>query len=432
MRDGWKPALVWTYAAAGWSGGGDPVFCRLPLTPISRLSGEDMTLDSRPVSLDALSAEDGSAVALAVSQAASANTRRAYRQQWAAFTTWASAQGYPYLPAADATLAAYLTLLAGQDLALASVRQARGAVVKAHQLAGFPTPAGPVTAAALRGIGRSIGAGQRQAAPLTAEGLAAIRATAHLPRRGRGGSLERAAFARRRGLVDVALASVIRDSLLRVSETVALAWADVAPCTGRLRRCHRPALQDRPGIPGPGGVPGPSGNDGPGRNPARRRGRGRAHLRPVGPSVAAADSGNGPGRRFGRGVQRTQRPGGNGPGPGGQRRGAARADGRRSVAVAPDPGAVHGKASPGPGCGRQVLPGEGRQLAAAERVTIEAVLHFPSIGGLWPCLAQGPLSVGGERGRGHGPPHQQDSSGAGTTPATSSRIGAGPDGLTGR
>ena len=72
--------------------------------------------------------------------------------------------------------------------------------MKAHRLAGFPTPAGPVTAAALLGIGRGIGAGQGQAAPLTAEGL-----------------------------VDVALASVIRDGLLRVSETVALAWADVAP-----------------------------------------------------------------------------------------------------------------------------------------------------------------------------------------------------------
>ena len=115
---------------------------------------------SRPTNtaLDALSAEDGSAVALAVSQAASDNTRRAYRQQWAAFTTWASGKGYPYLPALDATLAAYLTLLAGQGQALASIRQARGAVVKAHQLAGFPTPAGPVTAAALLGIGRSIGA----------------------------------------------------------------------------------------------------------------------------------------------------------------------------------------------------------------------------------------------------------------------------------
>ena len=135
-----------------------------------------MTLDSRPVSLDALSAEDGAAVALAVSQAASENTRRAYRQQWAAFTTWASAQGYPSLPALDATLAAYLTLLAGQGFALASVRQARGAVVKAHQLAGFPTPAGPVTAAALLGLGRSIGAAQGQAVYLGQAAMTALAA----------------------------------------------------------------------------------------------------------------------------------------------------------------------------------------------------------------------------------------------------------------
>ena len=188
-----------------------------------------MTLDSRPVSLDALSAQDGAAVALAASQAASYNTRRAYRQQWDSFTTWANAQGYRSLTAADAALAAYLTLLAGQGQALASVRQARGAVVKAHQLAGFPTPAGAVTAGALRGIGRSISAGQRQAAPLTAEGLAAIRATAHLSRRGRGGSLETAGFARQRGLVDLAIASVIRDGLLRVSEAAALPWADLSP-----------------------------------------------------------------------------------------------------------------------------------------------------------------------------------------------------------
>ena len=194
-----------------------------------------MTLDSRPVSLDALSAEDGAAVALAVAQAASENTHRAYRQQWAAFTAWAAAQSYRSLPALDATLAAYLTLLAGQGQALA----------KAHQLAGFPTPAGPVTAAALRGIGRSIGAGQRQAAPLTAEGLAAIRATAHLPRRGRGGSLETAGFARQRGQVDVAIASVIRDGLLRVSEAAALAWADLSPAPdGSGVAAIRPAQAD--------------------------------------------------------------------------------------------------------------------------------------------------------------------------------------------
>ena len=181
-----------------------------------------MTLANTPTGPDSLSIEDGAALALAVSQAASENTRRAYRQQWAAFTAWADAHGYESLSALDETLGAYLTALAGQG-------QAKGAVVKAHRLAGHPNPAGPVTASALRGIARTIGAAQRQAAPLTAEGLAAIRATAHLPRRGKGGSLETPGFARRRGLVDVAIASVIRDGLLRVSEAAALAWADVSP-----------------------------------------------------------------------------------------------------------------------------------------------------------------------------------------------------------
>ena len=188
-----------------------------------------VTLANTPTGPDSLSIEDGAALALAVSQAASENTRRAYRQQWAAFTAWADVHDYQSLPALDETLGAYLTVLAGQGQALASVRQAKGAVVKAHHLASFPNPTGPVTASALRGIARTIGAAQHQAAPLTAEGLAAIRATAHLPRRGKGGSLETWGFARRRGLVDVAIASVIRDGLLRVSEAAALTWADIAP-----------------------------------------------------------------------------------------------------------------------------------------------------------------------------------------------------------
>ena len=47
---------------------------------------------------------------------------------------------------------------------------------------------------------------QRQAAPLHAEALAAIRATAFTRRRTRGGHTETAEYARRRGLGDVALA----------------------------------------------------------------------------------------------------------------------------------------------------------------------------------------------------------------------------------
>ena len=58
--------------------------------------------------------------------------------------------------------------------------------------------------------------------------MAAIRATAPTAPGQVGGCPETLGFARQRGLVDVAIASVIRDGLLRVSETVALAWADVA------------------------------------------------------------------------------------------------------------------------------------------------------------------------------------------------------------
>ena len=72
-----------------------------------------MTLANTPTGPDSLSIEDGAALALAVSQAASENTRRAYRQQWAAFTAWADAHGYQSLPALDETLGAYLTVLGG-------------------------------------------------------------------------------------------------------------------------------------------------------------------------------------------------------------------------------------------------------------------------------------------------------------------------------
>ena len=67
----------------------------------------------------------------------------------------------------------------------------------------------------------------RQAAALTEEGLAAIRATAHLRRTGRRGRTERARAAQLRGQVDIALVSVMRDALLRRSEAAALTWADV-------------------------------------------------------------------------------------------------------------------------------------------------------------------------------------------------------------
>ena len=92
----------------------------------------------------------------------------------------------------------------------------------------------------LRGIARrqaSEGRTPRQAAALTAEALAAIRATAHRPRTGPGGRTESAERARRRGDMDIAIVTVMRDAMLRRSEAAALIWDDVEclpDCTGRL------------------------------------------------------------------------------------------------------------------------------------------------------------------------------------------------------
>ena len=110
---------------------------------------------------------------------------------------------------------------------MATIRQARAAIVKGAQLAGWPRPEGSGVAETMLGLGRMLKGPQKQSGPLNAEALAAIRAIASTPRRTRGGHTETAEYARRRGLVDIAMASVMRDGLLRVSEAAALRWGDV-------------------------------------------------------------------------------------------------------------------------------------------------------------------------------------------------------------
>ena len=70
---------------------------------------------------------------------------------------------------------------------------------------------------------------QRQAKPLTAEALAAVRATATGRRalKGAGKRQESQNKAEKRGRLDLALLSVLRDGLLRRSEAANLRWRDV-------------------------------------------------------------------------------------------------------------------------------------------------------------------------------------------------------------
>ena len=169
------------------------------------------------------------------------NTRRAYRTAWVAFARWADDEGFQAIPAAPATIAAYLAARSEAGRSLSSLQLARQAIRTAHIEAGEADPsASEGVRSVLRGLSRQRAGqgGRRQAAALTAEALAAIRATAAVPRAGPTGRTESAEAARIRGAMDVAITSVMRDAMLRRSEAAALEWADVElrpDGSGRLR-----------------------------------------------------------------------------------------------------------------------------------------------------------------------------------------------------
>ena len=111
--------------------------------------------------------------------------------------------------------------------ALSTIRLAVAAIVDAHRRVGMESPQTAGVSETLRGLSRQVGVSQKQARPLDADALAAIRATVFTPRKTRGGSLEMEDTALRRGRLDIALASVLSDAGLRISEVASLRWRDV-------------------------------------------------------------------------------------------------------------------------------------------------------------------------------------------------------------
>ena len=69
--------------------------------------------------------------------------------------------------------------------------------------------------------------GPSRALPLDLNCYLAISKTAHKPRPGRGGRLERATSARNRGAIDIVIIGLMRDARLRVSEAAELTWGDI-------------------------------------------------------------------------------------------------------------------------------------------------------------------------------------------------------------
>ena len=160
---------------------------------------------------------------LADASSISRNTRRAYLGALARLDAWRGTA-----PVDDASLAVYLGELFEAGRAPATAALAVAAVRFRATLAGQPAPAGEATARVLGGFRRTAAdRGRGQAAPLRADGLAAILATAARPRTdGRG--VESPTTAHRRGRLDAVIASLLFMGGLRRSEVSALEWRDVS------------------------------------------------------------------------------------------------------------------------------------------------------------------------------------------------------------
>ena len=167
------------------------------------------------------------------------NTLKNYRVQWRSFIVWAVGKGVRALPTDPAQVAAYLAeRIEEHGHKPATLRAAASAIAFVHRASGHDDPCtSPEVKRTLRSAARKAGKRQKQAKALTAEAMTAIQITACKRRRGRGGRVESRETARCRGNLDIALISLMRDAMLRVSEAAVLTWRDIAAeadGTGRL------------------------------------------------------------------------------------------------------------------------------------------------------------------------------------------------------
>ena len=198
-----------------------------PPAPVSQPSAHGLLLNVAT----GLTDQDRRRIEDALDHSVSANTRLSYASAWRSFEDWTRARGVPPLPAPPDLVAAYLLELAEErQLSVATIRLYKAALAAIHRSTGHEDPTlHEGVKRVMGGIARSRASAQRQAKPLNAEALAAVRATAAGPRPlgGPGKRQEAQAKAEKRGRVDLALLSVLRDGLLRRAEAAQLRWADV-------------------------------------------------------------------------------------------------------------------------------------------------------------------------------------------------------------
>jgi hypothetical protein len=102
------------------------------------------------------------------------STMRAYRSDWSDFTGWCDSHDLRALPAAPSTVALYLSALADRGRAVATLARRLASIAKAHQAAGFESPASMKHAAVAevwQDIRRVRGTAQRAKAPALTEDI---------------------------------------------------------------------------------------------------------------------------------------------------------------------------------------------------------------------------------------------------------------------
>jgi site-specific recombinase XerD len=120
---------------------------------------------------------DGARARAYIDAATAANTRRAYRSDWADFAAWCAAHGIPSLPADRETVALYVSALA-QVAKVSTVQRRLTAIAKAHRVAGYESPTrSEAVHLTMRGIRRTHGVAPTQKVPAVLADLRAMLAT---------------------------------------------------------------------------------------------------------------------------------------------------------------------------------------------------------------------------------------------------------------
>ena len=167
-----------------------------PVAPLARDGAEGLSAEARKLA----------------TESRAGNTRIAYGLDWRSWTEYVAGRVDPR-QAGDCHLANYAGALMADGRSASTIRRRISGVRAGYRSRGWPDPAGPHTAAVLRGVSRH-GPGPQQAEPLTAELLSQMMA----------------AWPARETDLDVrdrALLLVGWQGALRRSEIVRLDWMDV-------------------------------------------------------------------------------------------------------------------------------------------------------------------------------------------------------------